>query len=99
MARIKVLGGTGYAGAAVVREAAGRGHSVTFYSRRLPDEPGEPLLEPDLDHLEARARARQQDAVREQGDVHLVLGLTYRLALAISTARKLSDESNLLILL
>lgn len=39
MARIKVLGGTGYAGHAVVREAARRGHHVTSYSRRPPDEP------------------------------------------------------------
>jgi len=41
MARIKVLGGTGFAGAAVVREAARRGHSVTSYSRNAPDEPVE----------------------------------------------------------
>ena len=41
MTRIKVLGGTGYAGAAVVREAARRGHSVTSYSRNAPDEPVE----------------------------------------------------------
>ena len=39
MTRIKVLGGTGYAGAAVVREAARRGHTVTSYSRNAPDEP------------------------------------------------------------
>jgi len=39
MARITVLGGTGYGGAAVVREAARRGHTVTSYSRRPPAEP------------------------------------------------------------
>lgn len=39
MARIKVLGGTGYGGAAVVGEAARRGHEVTSYSRRTPDDP------------------------------------------------------------
>ena len=39
MARIKVLGGTGFAGEAVVREAASRGHTVTSYSRRPPTEP------------------------------------------------------------
>jgi len=39
MARIKVLGGTGYAGAAVVGEATRRGHTVTSYSRRPPAEP------------------------------------------------------------
>jgi hypothetical protein len=39
MARITVLGGTGYGGAAVVREAALRGHTVTSYSRRPPEQP------------------------------------------------------------
>jgi uncharacterized protein len=39
MARISVLGGTGYGGAAVVREAARRGHTVTGYSRRPPEQP------------------------------------------------------------
>ena len=39
MARIKVLGGTGFAGEAVVREAARRGHTVTSYSRRPPSDP------------------------------------------------------------
>jgi len=39
MARVKVLGGTGYGGEAVVREAARRGHTVTSYSRRPPAEP------------------------------------------------------------
>lgn len=37
MARITVLGGTGYAGSHIVRTAAGRGHQVISYSRRLPD--------------------------------------------------------------
>jgi putative NADH-flavin reductase len=55
MARITVLGGTGYGGGAVVREAARRGHAVTSYSRRPPEEPVDgvtyvtgSLLEPDL---------------------------------------------------
>ncbi|MDR2372992.1 MAG: NAD(P)H-binding protein [Bifidobacteriaceae bacterium] len=37
MARITVLGGTGYAGAAVVAEAARRGHEVRAASRRAPE--------------------------------------------------------------
>jgi len=41
MTRIKVLGGTGYGGAAVVREAARRGHTVTSYSRHAADDPVE----------------------------------------------------------
>src|SRR5689334_8592929 len=36
MARVTVLGGTGYAGAAIVAEAARRGHQVTSVSRTAP---------------------------------------------------------------
>lgn len=36
MSRINVLGGTGYAGSAIVTEAASRGHQVTSFSRSLP---------------------------------------------------------------
>ena len=39
MARITVLGGTGYAGAAVVAEARRRGHDVTAVSRTAPSSP------------------------------------------------------------
>ncbi|WP_187994887.1 NAD(P)-dependent oxidoreductase [Schaalia sp. JY-X159] len=39
MARITVIGGTGYAGSNVVREAAARGHQVTSYSRKAPEQP------------------------------------------------------------
>lgn len=39
MARIAVLGGTGYGGEAVVREAVRRGHTVTAYSRSGPSAP------------------------------------------------------------
>lgn len=39
--RIKVLGGTGYAGSHIVREAARRGHEVTSYSRGAPPVPVE----------------------------------------------------------
>jgi putative NADH-flavin reductase len=38
MARISVLGGTGYAGNAVVKEALGRGHRVTSVRRSEPAE-------------------------------------------------------------
>ena len=55
MTRIKVLGGTGFGGDAVVREAVRRGHTVTSYSRRPPAEPVEgadyvtgSLLDPEL---------------------------------------------------
>ncbi len=36
MARITVIGGTGYAGSGVVKAAAARGHEVTSYSRHVP---------------------------------------------------------------
>ncbi|MGW4946761.1 NAD(P)-dependent oxidoreductase [Actinoplanes sp. NPDC004185] len=36
MSRIVVIGGTGYAGSAIVAEAAARGHEVTAFSRSLP---------------------------------------------------------------
>jgi hypothetical protein len=38
MARISVFGGTGYAGGNLVAEAARRGHSVTSFSRNLPEQ-------------------------------------------------------------
>lgn len=41
MSRITVLGGTGYAGAAIVAEAAKRGHQVTAVSRTAPEQPVE----------------------------------------------------------
>ncbi len=39
MSTIAVIGGTGYAGSSIVREAATRGHQVTSLSRSLPAEP------------------------------------------------------------
>jgi putative NADH-flavin reductase len=39
--RIKILGGTGYAGSHIVQEAVSRGHQVTSYSRNAPMEPVE----------------------------------------------------------
>lgn len=39
--RISVIGGTGYGGGAVVREAARRGHEVTAVSRTAPAEPAD----------------------------------------------------------
>jgi uncharacterized protein len=39
MSRITVLGGTGYAGSAIVAEAAARGHEVTAFNRSVPAEP------------------------------------------------------------
>ena len=38
MARIAVIGGTGYAGRNIAAEAVARGHEVTSYSRSAPEE-------------------------------------------------------------
>jgi len=39
MARIVVIGGTGYAGSHIAREAVSRGHDVTVVARSQPDAP------------------------------------------------------------
>jgi putative NADH-flavin reductase len=76
MARIKVLGGTGFAGEAVVREAASRGHTVTSYSRRPPTEPvdGVEYVNGSLLDLELLAKAVQNadvvfEAISPRGDM------------------------------
>ncbi len=55
MTRITVLGGTGYAGAAIAAEAAARGHDVVAVSRTAPADPVNgveyvtgSVLDPDL---------------------------------------------------
>jgi len=50
VSRITVIGGTGYAGSAIVAEAAARGHQVTALSRSLP---GAPL--PDVTYVQGDA--------------------------------------------
>jgi putative NADH-flavin reductase len=50
MSYIVVIGGTGYVGSAIAREAAARGHEVTAFSRSLPAEPVE-----GVDHVQGDA--------------------------------------------
>lgn len=50
MTSIVVIGGTGYAGSAIVREAAARGHRVTAVSRSRPAAPVE-----DVTYVQATA--------------------------------------------
>ncbi|GGC79204.1 NAD-dependent epimerase [Tersicoccus solisilvae] len=57
MARITVIGGTGYAGGHIVKEAAGRGHTVTSISRTVPDE--------KVDGVTFRAGSVLDDAVAQ----------------------------------
>lgn len=58
MARITVLGGTGYAGSNIVREAVARGHQVTSYSRNAPAEPveGATHVSADVTHPDTHDR-------------------------------------------
>ena len=76
MARISVLGGPGYGGEAVVREAARRGHTVTSYSRRSPEQPVDgvryvtgSLLEPDLLARGVREADVVFEALSPRGDM------------------------------
>src|SRR4051812_2380530 len=76
MARITVLGGTGYGGGAVVAEAARRGHTVTSYSRRPPEQPVEgvtyvtaSLLDPDVLARSVRDTDVVFEALSPRGDM------------------------------
>ena len=63
MARITVLGGTGYGGSAVVREAARRGHEVLAVSRTAPSRSDARRHLPDrfgAGRRRARARCRRR---------------------------------------
>lgn len=76
MARITIIGGTGYAGALIVAEAASRGHEVTSISRALPDEKidGVTYVEGSVTDADVRARAVQDadvvySAISPRGDM------------------------------
>lgn len=58
VSRITVIGGTGYVGSAIVREAVSRGHEVTVFSRHAPAEPVEvTYVQGTVDDSEALATA------------------------------------------
>ncbi|MBV9831296.1 MAG: NAD(P)H-binding protein [Marmoricola sp.] len=76
MARITVLGGTGYAGSAVVAEAARRGHEVTSVSRHEPEQPVDGVqyvvgsaLDPDVLSDVVAGRDVVVEAVSPRGDM------------------------------
>ncbi|WP_454295305.1 NAD(P)-dependent oxidoreductase [Salana multivorans] len=76
MARITVLGGSGYAGGAVVAEAHKRGHQVTSLSRNLPVEQLEQVdyqtgsaLDPDTLEQVAEGRDVVLVALSPRGDM------------------------------
>ena len=58
MARISIVGATGYAGTALVAEAARRGHQVTAYSRTPPEQRLDGVTYISLDVLEDGAPER-----------------------------------------
>ncbi|MFE6366059.1 NAD(P)-dependent oxidoreductase [Streptomyces sp. NPDC057806] len=67
MARITVLGGTGYAGGAIAREAAARGHDVVVFSRSAS---GDAIL--GVVHVAGSARERA-DVERAAADADVIV--------------------------
>ncbi len=63
MVAIVVIGGTGYAGSAVVKEAAARGHRVTSISRNAPAEPVDDVTYLALPAAEATGSIAGADVV------------------------------------
>jgi len=95
MSRIIVLGGTGYAGSAIVAEAASRGHEVTSYSRSLPESriPGVDYLQADVTDGAALAEAIDgADAVVGALAPRGALAETFRDVYA--NIAELADEAN-----
>ena len=76
MARISVLGGTGYAGSAVVSEAVRRGHQVTSVSRHEPTDRLDgvdyligSVLDPDVLNAAVAGHDVVIEAVSPRGDM------------------------------
>jgi hypothetical protein len=94
MSKILIIGGTGYTGGNIAREAVGRGHTVTSFSRSAPDEPVDAVeylygdaddasrLVPDHDVVVATLAPRGDTAGRVRG-----LYEAYAAAAATSGAR------------
>jgi putative NADH-flavin reductase len=62
MARISVFGGTGYAGGNIAAEAARRGHTVTSFSRNLPEQPADGVEYVQGSLLDPTTRAQALEA-------------------------------------
>ncbi|QAY58754.1 NAD-dependent epimerase/dehydratase family protein [Microbacterium protaetiae] len=76
MARIVVIGGTGYAGGHIVAEAAARGHDVVSVARKAPDEKVDAVtyVQGDLRDLKSLSEVLEGadavvDAVSPRGDM------------------------------
>jgi putative NADH-flavin reductase len=98
MAKISVLGGTGYGGGAVVREAARRGHEVVAVSRNAPHEPTAgvtyvtgSVLEPDILRRAVADADVVFEALSPRGDMAGKVGGVFEdlLALAQENATRL----------
>jgi uncharacterized protein len=95
MSHIVVVGGTGYAGSAIVAEAAARGHEVTAFSRSLPDDPV-----PGVDYIQGDATDEASLASVISGADVVVAALAPRGALVESfrdvnrTIARLADAEN-----
>lgn len=61
MSRITVIGGTGYAGRAIVEEAVSRGHEVTVVARTAPLNPVPGVVYVEGSALDASVRTRAFD--------------------------------------
>ena len=95
MTRIHVLGGTGYAGSRIVREAAKRGHQVVSCSRSIPDKqtPGVEYRAGDVQDPAFLASAFEHtDVVISALSTHGGLAGKGRLRALLSTAAGLAAE-------
>jgi putative NADH-flavin reductase len=94
VSRITVIGGTGYAGSAIVAEAAARGHQVTALSRSRPDAPV-----PDVTYVEGDATDEATLAAVIEGADAVVAALAPRGPLAAAfrdvyrTVARLADAA------
>lgn len=82
MSTIAVIGGTGYTGSNVAREAASRGHDVIAFSRNAPAEPIPGIRYVQGTGAEGSALAQQADAIvatlSPRGDTEGTLLATYQ---------------------
>jgi putative NADH-flavin reductase len=86
MARITIIGGTGYAGSHLVEVAAAQGHEVTSFSRSIPTEPITGVTYVSANILEASTL----DRVLNNADV-IVSALSPRGELAGKTRTALAE--------
>src|ERR1700748_3679615 len=77
MSHIVVIGGTGYVGSAIAREAASRGHEVTAFSRSAPADPIE-----CVDYVQGDATDEEAQASVIPGAYVVVAALAPRWPLA-----------------